>query len=74
MQRILLNGKVHRATVTQADLQYVGSLTIDRTLMDAAGLVPGEQVQVDDAEIATHSPRVVHVNERNEIARSGSSR
>jgi aspartate 1-decarboxylase len=44
----LLSGKIHRATVTQADLHYVGSLTIDQLLMEAAGLIEGEQVQVVD--------------------------
>jgi aspartate 1-decarboxylase len=38
--------KIHRATITQADLNYVGSITIDRDLMDAAGLIDGEKVQV----------------------------
>lgn len=38
--------KIHRATITQADLNYVGSITIDRDLMDAAGLLDGEKVQV----------------------------
>jgi aspartate 1-decarboxylase len=46
--RTLLSGKIHRATVTQADLHYVGSLTIDELLMEAAGLIEGEQVQVVD--------------------------
>ncbi|GAA3345184.1 aspartate 1-decarboxylase [Amorphoplanes nipponensis] len=50
MQRTLLGGKIHRATVTQADLHYVGSITIDRTLMDAADLVEGEQVHVVDID------------------------
>ena len=50
MQRTLLGGKIHRATVTQADLHYVGSITIDKTLMDAADLVEGEQVQVVDID------------------------
>jgi aspartate 1-decarboxylase len=50
VQRTLLGGKIHRATVTQADLHYVGSITIDSTLMDAAGLVEGEQVQVVDID------------------------
>lgn len=40
----MLHSKIHRATVTQADLHYVGSLTIDRDLMDAADLLPGQQV------------------------------
>ncbi|MBO2450690.1 aspartate 1-decarboxylase [Actinomadura barringtoniae] len=48
MQRTLMNGKIHRATVTQADLHYVGSLTIDADLMAAADLVEGEQVHVVD--------------------------
>ncbi|GAA3395018.1 aspartate 1-decarboxylase [Cryptosporangium minutisporangium] len=50
MLRTLLGGKIHRATVTQANLHYVGSITIDRTLMDAAGLVEGEQVHVVDID------------------------
>ncbi|MEQ3552967.1 aspartate 1-decarboxylase [Pseudonocardia nematodicida] len=48
MFRTVLGGKIHRATVTQADLHYVGSLTLDSTLADAAGLVEGEKVQVVD--------------------------
>ncbi|QXJ26124.1 aspartate 1-decarboxylase [Actinomadura graeca] len=48
MQRTLMNGKIHRATVTQADLHYVGSLTIDAGLMEAADIVEGEQVHVVD--------------------------
>ncbi len=48
MQRTLMIGKIHRATVTQADLHYVGSLTIDANLMKAANIVEGEQVQVVD--------------------------
>ncbi|MFI6033366.1 aspartate 1-decarboxylase [Streptomyces sp. NPDC051315] len=50
MQRTVLNGKIHRATVTQADLHYVGSLTIDQDLMEAADIVEGEQVQVVDID------------------------
>src|SRR5262245_65216409 len=48
MRRTLLNAKIHRATVTQADLHYVGSLTIDADLMKSADIVEGEQVQVVD--------------------------
>lgn len=44
----MLSGKIHRATVTHADLDYVGSITIDRDLLDAAGILPGEQVAVVD--------------------------
>jgi aspartate 1-decarboxylase len=46
--RTVLGGKIHRATVTQADLHYVGSITIDEDLVRAAGLVEGEKVQVVD--------------------------
>jgi aspartate 1-decarboxylase len=46
----MLKSKVHRATVTQSDLHYVGSLTIDATIMDAADLLPGEQVDVVDID------------------------
>ncbi|GAA3011056.1 hypothetical protein GCM10010527_52900 [Streptomyces drozdowiczii] len=49
MQRTLMHAKIHRATVTQADLHYVGSLTIDSDLMAAAGIVENEKVQVVDA-------------------------
>jgi len=44
--RQMLRAKIHRATLTQTELHYTGSITIDRTLMDAAGMLPGEQVQV----------------------------
>lgn len=46
MFKTLLGGKIHRATVTQADLNYVGSITIDRDLLDAAGIAIHEQVAV----------------------------
>jgi aspartate 1-decarboxylase len=118
MQRTLLGGKIHRATVTQADLHYVGSITIDRSLMEAADLLEGEQVQVvdvdngarlvtyaiegpagsgvigvngaaahlihpgdlviimsfkqvEESELGAYRPRVVHVNERNQIVELG---
>jgi len=45
---LMLKSKVHRATVTQADVHYVGSLTLDQGLMDAAGLLPYERVEVAD--------------------------
>lgn len=46
MRRTLCKSKIHRATLTGADLHYEGSLTVDRDLMDAADLLPFEQVQV----------------------------
>lgn len=48
MFRTMLGGKVHRATVTRADLHYVGSITIDQDLMRAADILEGEQVDVVD--------------------------
>ena len=46
MLRSMMKSKVHRATVTEADLHYVGSLTLDRDLLDAADILPHEKVQV----------------------------
>ncbi|WP_153720250.1 aspartate 1-decarboxylase [Sporosarcina cascadiensis] len=46
MIRMMMNGKIHRATVTEANLNYVGSITIDRDLLDAAGMLPNEKVQI----------------------------
>lgn len=48
MRRTMMKSKLHRATVTEANLDYVGSITIDRDLMDAADLLPNEKVQVVD--------------------------
>ena len=46
----MLKGKIHRARVTQAELNYVGSVTIDRALMDAAGILEYEKVQIADVD------------------------
>jgi aspartate 1-decarboxylase len=46
MQRHLMKSKVHRATITSADLHYEGSLTLDEDLMDAADLLRNEEIQV----------------------------
>lgn len=48
MMRTMMAGKIHRATVTEANVDYEGSITIDRDLMDAAGILPYELVQVLD--------------------------
>ena len=48
MFRTMLKSKIHRATVTQSDLHYVGSVTVDEDLMDAADLLPGEQIAIVD--------------------------
>jgi aspartate 1-decarboxylase len=46
MRRRMMNGKIHRARVTDADLNYVGSISIDSNLLKAADIVPNEQVAV----------------------------
>lgn len=46
MQRVMLKSKIHRATLTGLELDYEGSISIDPTLLEAADLLPGEQVQV----------------------------
>jgi aspartate 1-decarboxylase len=48
VMRIMMKSKIHRATVTQADLDYVGSVTLDVALMEAADLLEGEQVAIVD--------------------------
>ena len=48
MQRIMLKSKIHRATITGADLEYEGSITIDRDLMDAADIIAYEKVAIWD--------------------------
>jgi aspartate 1-decarboxylase len=114
MQRAMLKSKIHRATVTDCDLHYVGSITIDPDLLEAADILEHEQVHVVDVdngarfetytiagergsgdvkvngaaarlvhrgdtvivisyaqydpdELSTYEPRVVHVNQSNEI-------
>jgi len=118
MLRTVLTSKIHRATVTAADLDYVGSITIDQNLLDAAGLTDGEKVSVlditngarletyvipgragggdieingaaahlvhpgdlviivayglaNEAELKTHRPKIVHVDELNRITSLG---
>ena len=46
MFRTMLGGKIHRAAVTEADLNYVGSITVDQDLLDAAGILANEKVQI----------------------------
>lgn len=50
MLRTMMTSKIHRATVTQADLHYVGSVTVDADLLDAANLLPGELVHIVDID------------------------
>ncbi|MBM7551656.1 aspartate 1-decarboxylase [Thalassobacillus pellis] len=53
MQRLMCKGKIHRATVTEAELDYVGSITIDSTLMKEADIKPYEMVQITNLKNAT---------------------
>ncbi|TWT07645.1 aspartate 1-decarboxylase [Planococcus sp. CPCC 101016] len=46
MLRMMLNSKIHRATVTEADLNYVGSITIDQDLLDVVGMLANEKVHI----------------------------
>ena len=48
MQLTMLKGKIHRATVVQAELDYVGSITVDEDLLDASGILEYEKVQIVD--------------------------
>ncbi|MCA1058357.1 aspartate 1-decarboxylase [Rossellomorea aquimaris] len=46
MYRTMMSGKIHRATVTEANLDYVGSITIDEDILDVVGMLPNEKVQI----------------------------
>lgn len=59
-----LKGKIHRATVVQAELNYVGSITVDEDLMDAAGIVEYEKVQVVDIDNGNRLETYVIAGER----------
>ncbi|MEE0061695.1 MAG: aspartate 1-decarboxylase [Acutalibacteraceae bacterium] len=119
MQVTMLKGKIHRAVVQQAELNYIGSITVDPVLMEAAGIYEYEKVQIvdiengsrfetytiagepnsgmiclngaaarcvqkgdhiiimaycqlDDKEVKQHKPRVVFVNEENQIVKTAS--
>ena len=50
MRRVMFHAKIHRATVTGANINYVGSITLDAELMELAGILPNEQVQVLDID------------------------
>lgn len=64
MLRTLVHAKIHRATVTGADLNYVGSITIDEDLLDAAGIWPFERVQVVDVNNGNRLETYAIVGER----------
>lgn len=64
MLKCILNSKIHRAVITQTDLYYVGSITIDRDLMDAVGLIPYEKVEVFDIQNGSRFETYVIEGER----------
>ena len=55
MQLNMLKSKIHRAVVVQAELSYVGSITVDKDLLDAAGLIEYEKVQIVDIRFPEES-------------------
>jgi len=64
MMRTMMKSKIHRATVTHADLHYVGSITLDPALMDAADLLEGEQVAIVDVTNGARLETYVIAGER----------
>ena len=64
MLREFLKSKIHRAVVTQADLNYIGSVTIDPDLMEAADMMEGEKVQVLDCENGNRFETYIILGER----------
>jgi len=64
MQITVLKSKIHRATVTQAELDYIGSITIDKDLMDAAGIYEYEKVQIADINNGNRFETYVIAGER----------
>ncbi|MGY8643558.1 MAG: aspartate 1-decarboxylase [Verrucomicrobiales bacterium] len=63
--RSLLRSKIHLATVTEANVDYVGSITIDRELMDAVGFWPGEKVLISSNSTGARLETYVIEGERN---------
>ena len=63
--RWLLRSKIHKATVTDANLAYIGSISIDEALIEAVGLMPGEKVLVVDNTNGARLETYVMVGERN---------
>ena len=65
MLRLMLRSKIHRATVTEADLQYDGSITIDEVLIQEAGILPYEQVMISNLNNGERFETYVIPGERN---------
>ena len=73
MRRRMMKSKIHRATVTDANLHYVGSITVDRDLMDLADLLEYEQVAVVDVDNGARLETYVIEGERGSGRRSAST-
>ena len=71
--RIMLKSKIHRATVTDANLNYEGSITIDRNLMKAADILPSEQVHVVDVNNGSRLVTYAIEGESGEICLNGAA-
>jgi len=65
MFRMMMKSKIHKATVTEANLQYVGSITIDTALMEAADILPNEKVQIVNNNNGARLETYVIPGERN---------
>lgn len=73
MRRRMMKSKIHRATVTDANLNYVGSITIDRALMQAADLLENEQVQVLDIDNGARFETYVIPGEAGDMCLNGAA-
>jgi aspartate 1-decarboxylase len=71
--RVMLKSKIHRATVTDANLNYEGSITIDRNLMKAADILPYEQVHVVDVNNGSRLVTYAIEGEKGEICLNGAA-
>ena len=73
MQRVMLKSKIHRATVTDCDLHYVGSITIDPELLEAADMLEYEQVHVVDVDNGARFETYAIEGERGQICLNGAA-
>ena len=69
MELTMLKGKIHRATVTQAELDYVGSITIDTALLKASGILEYEKVQIVDVNNGQRFETYTIAGEENSVRR-----
>ena len=65
MFRTMMNGKIHRATITESDLNYVGSITIDEAIIEAVGILPNEKVAIVNNNNGNRFETYVIKGERN---------